>query len=73
MLSGPAQAARSARSRASCASPAMVMSSAMRQRLVGDAVIVEEVVEANSAVRQRRDVGAHQRFGARAKDRRAPR
>ena len=35
------------------------------QRLVGDAVIVEEIVVRIGAVRQRGDVGAHQRLGAR--------
>ena len=38
----------------------------MRQRLVGDAVIVEKSSKLIGAVRQRRDVRAHQRFGARA-------
>ena len=35
------------------------------QRLVGDAVIVEEIVVRIGAVGQRGDIGAHQRLGAR--------
>ena len=64
MLSGPAQGGEEREKSSVIASPAMVRSSAMRQLLVGHAVIVEIILEAVDAVGQRGDIGAHQRLGA---------
>ena len=64
MLSGPSQGGAEREKSSVMRSPAMVRSSAMRSGSIGDAVVVEEVVAGIGAVRQRGDVGAHQRFGA---------
>ena len=71
MLSGPSQGGAEREKSSVMRSPAIVRSSAIGERLVGDAVIVEEIVAAVGAVGQRRDIRAHQRFGARATARRA--
>jgi len=46
----------------------MVRSSAIGSGRVGHAVIVEKIVAAVDAVGQCRDIGAHERLGARAQD-----